>query len=111
MIETMVKDYATERGIGRYHFQQDGASAHINLESINEVRKVFKDKGRLISINGDQEWPPRSPDLTPLDFWLWFYLKSKVYVNNLTDLDQLKQNINKEIRLINEDPALIRTTL
>ena len=25
------------------------------------------------------EWPPRSPDLTPLDFWLWGDVKAKVY--------------------------------
>ncbi|XP_050293326.1 solute carrier family 22 member 3-like isoform X2 [Anthonomus grandis grandis] len=25
------------------------------------------------------EWPPKSPDITPLDFFLWGYLMSKVY--------------------------------
>jgi hypothetical protein len=46
------------------------------------------------------EWPVRSPDLTPLDFFLWEYLKSKVYNNRLTNLEDLKQRIQHEIRLI-----------
>lgn len=33
---------------------------------------------------GDQNWPPRSYDLRPLDFLLWGYLKSKVYTNKPT---------------------------
>ena len=37
--------------------------------------------GRILSRFGDQNWLPRSCDLIPLDFFLWGYLKSKVYVN------------------------------
>lgn len=43
----------------------------------------------IISINGDVEWAPRSPDLTPLDFWLWGVLKHKCFQTppeNGTDL-------------------------
>jgi hypothetical protein len=32
---------------------------------------------------GDQEltrWPPRSPDLTPCDFFLWGFIKDRVFV-------------------------------
>ena len=38
-------------------------------------------------------WPPRSPDLTPMDFFLWGYIKSKVYVRNYDNLDDLKTSI------------------
>jgi hypothetical protein len=33
--------------------------------------------------NGDKNlfpWPPRSPDLTPCDFYLWGFVKDSVYV-------------------------------
>jgi hypothetical protein len=43
------------------------------------------------------EWPPRSPDLTSLDFFLWGYLKDRVYVSNPQNLEELKLNINNEI--------------
>ena len=36
---------------------------------------MFQD--RIISLKSDFEWPPRSPDLTAPDFWLWGYLKDK----------------------------------
>jgi len=28
---------------------------------------------------GTVVWPPRSPDITPLDFYLWGYMRQKVY--------------------------------
>ncbi|GBL74948.1 hypothetical protein AVEN_107708-1 [Araneus ventricosus] len=39
-------------------------------------------------------WPPRSPDLTPWDFFLWGYVKVKVYVPPmLTTLQALQKRI------------------
>ena len=35
-------------------------------------------------------WPPIPPDLTPMDYFLWSYIKSKVYVRNDENLDDLK---------------------
>lgn len=45
----------------------------------------------------------RSCDLIPLDFFLWGYLKSKVYANKPLEktLDELKVNICTEIAEIN----------
>ncbi|KOC64644.1 hypothetical protein WH47_12108 [Habropoda laboriosa] len=53
--------------------------------------------GRVISRGGDINWPPRSCDLTPLDFLLWGFLKSKVYANNPKTIDELKNNITAAI--------------
>ena len=52
---------------------------------------------RVISRNGPVEWPPLSCDLTPLDFFLWGHLKSLVYANKPATLDDLKDNIQREI--------------
>ena len=52
---------------------------------------------RLISIRGDLEWPARSPDLSSCDFFLWGFLKSRVYVNRPRTLQDLKANIQAEI--------------
>ena len=38
-------------------------------------------------------WPPRSPDLTPLDFFLWSEVKRLVYISEPTTVEQLKQRI------------------
>ena len=42
-----------------------------------------------ISKNG----PPRSPDLTPLDFFMWGYLKQQVYAAPPQTLQDLKRRI------------------
>ena len=58
---------------------------------------------KLISRRGDITWPPRSPDLSPADFFLWGHLKSKIYANNLTILRQLKLNIQQEMEAISKE--------
>ncbi|EZA55617.1 hypothetical protein X777_04243, partial [Ooceraea biroi] len=40
------------------------------------LNKAFPNK--WIERRGSIEWPPRSPDLTPLDYFFWGYFKSKV---------------------------------
>ncbi|KOC60767.1 hypothetical protein WH47_06913 [Habropoda laboriosa] len=52
--------------------------------------------GRVISRGGGINWPLRSCDLT-LDFFLWGFLKSKVYANNPKTIDELKKNITAAI--------------
>ncbi|GBM79996.1 hypothetical protein AVEN_108648-1 [Araneus ventricosus] len=37
--------------------------------------KVEEFGEHIIGYGGFHEWPPRSPDLTPMDFFLWGYLK------------------------------------
>ncbi|GFV08608.1 hypothetical protein TNCV_4855881 [Trichonephila clavipes] len=43
------------------------------------------------------ELPPRSCDLTPLDYFLWNYVKSLVYANKPQTLDHLEDNIRRVI--------------
>ena len=47
--------------------------------------------------------PPRSPDLTPADFFLWGLLKGKVYKNTPRKIEQLKDAIRQEIQAVNVD--------
>ncbi|KAJ4426822.1 hypothetical protein ANN_26621, partial [Periplaneta americana] len=53
---------------------------------------------RIISRN---LWPPGSPDLTTPDFFLWGYLKDRVYATRPQTLDDLKHNITQEIQANN----------
>ena len=79
-------------------FQQDGASSHTTSENIDVLRTRFP--GRVISRFGDVSWPPRSCDLTPLDFFLWGHVKDKVYANNPQTIAELKTNIRHAIGVI-----------
>ncbi|GFX64456.1 uncharacterized protein TNCV_4043461 [Trichonephila clavipes] len=59
------------------------------------VNDTFGD--RLISRFGPVNWPPRSCDLTPLDYFLWGYVKSLVYADKPQTLDHLEDNIRRVI--------------
>ncbi|GFT37169.1 uncharacterized protein TNCV_1126381 [Trichonephila clavipes] len=49
-------------------FQQDGATCHTARATIDLLKDTFGD--RLISRFGPVNWPPRSCDLPPLDYFL-----------------------------------------
>ncbi|GFV00193.1 uncharacterized protein TNCV_833921 [Trichonephila clavipes] len=76
-------------------FQQDGATCHTARAKIDLLKDTFGD--RLISRFGPVNWPPRSCDLTPLDYFLWGYVKSLVYADKPQTLDHLKDNIRRVI--------------
>ncbi|GFX74507.1 transposable element Tcb2 transposase [Trichonephila clavipes] len=57
------------------------------------LKDTFGD--RLISRFGPVNWPPRSCDLTPLDYFLWGYVKSLVYADKPQTLDHLEDNIRR----------------
>ena len=44
---------------------------------VRELQSVFRD--RIISLHHATEWPSRSLDLTPCDYFLWEHLKNKVH--------------------------------
>ena len=73
----------------------DGAPPHTARATINFLKQLFP--GCLTSKDIDFEWPSRSSDLTGPDFFLWNYLKSKVYVNKPKILDEPYTNIRQEI--------------
>ena len=54
------------------------------------------------------EWPARSPDITPPDFFLWGYLKDKVYSEKIRDIEHLKGVIVRRLQEIKNDPELVR---
>ncbi|GFU87807.1 DUF4817 domain-containing protein [Trichonephila clavipes] len=66
-------------------FQQDGATCHTARATIDLLKDTFGD--RLISRFGFVNWPPRSCELTPLDYFLWGYVKSLVYADKSQTLE------------------------
>ncbi|GFW77999.1 DUF4817 domain-containing protein [Trichonephila clavipes] len=76
-------------------FQQDGATCHTARATIDLLKDTFGD--HLISRFGPGNWPPRSCDLTPLDYFLWGYVKSLVYADKPQTLHHLEDNICRVI--------------
>ena len=52
---------------------------------------------QFISRLGPVDWPPRSCDVTPLDFYLWGYVKSKCFVDKPATIEVLEANITEVI--------------
>lgn len=77
----------------------------------NETMELLRTKfeGRVISRREDVMWPGRSCDLTPLDFFLWGFLKEKVYANNPRTVSKLKHEIRRVIDEI--EPALCQNVI
>ena len=48
-----------------------------------------------IGRGGPTAWPVMSPDLTPLDFFFWGYVKDRVYKTAVNDIDHLKEKSKK----------------
>ncbi|KAL4096725.1 hypothetical protein QTP88_021620 [Uroleucon formosanum] len=56
--------------------------------------------GRLVSLRENITWPPRSPDLSPCDYFLWGYLKAEVFKHRPRTIEELKKTIREEISMI-----------
>ncbi|GFU75430.1 uncharacterized protein TNCV_2861461 [Trichonephila clavipes] len=76
-------------------------TSHRKRSSTN-LRQIFTDT-RVISRSFPTAWPPRSPDLRHCDFWLWGFLKDKVYRECLTTTLDLKNSILRHINNIHVD--------
>jgi len=50
--------------------------------------------GHWIGHRGPVDWPPSSPDLTLLDFYLWGHLKAIVYQVKIQNLDALEMLVH-----------------
>ena len=68
---------------------------HGRVIVMQRLRHLFP--RRLVCLGEPREWPPRSPDLTPLDVFLRGYLKDKVCTTVPADLNVLEARIRREI--------------
>ena len=59
------------------------------------LNEAFPD--RWIGRDGPIPWPPRSPDITALDFFLQGYVKDTVYRIKVRDINDLRQQIIEAI--------------
>ena len=92
-------------------FQQDGTRPYFTKEVREDLNKHLPKK--WIGRRGPIEWPPKSQDLTPMNFFLWGYLKNqvynkKVYVKKLRTVEDLKIRIQEEFNGIRVNKELIK---
>jgi hypothetical protein len=75
------------------HFVYDGTTTHLSLIAHWYLNQKFPSK--WIGRGGSVAWPPHSPDLNSLDFYLWGHLKWLVYSSPGVDMKTLKLNCDR----------------
>jgi len=90
------------------HYQHDGAPPPFS----QVVRKYLnlKSANRWIGRGGTENWPLRSPDLNPLDYHVWGYIKAMVRAHKLSTREELFQRILSTARSINNVAVLRKVT-
>ena len=63
--------------------------------TLDVLQHVFEDC--IINRRAFVIWPPRSCDLTPLDYYLWGAIKDKCYADKPDTIKALKDNIREAI--------------
>jgi len=84
-------------------FQHDGAPPHFSRNVRQHLNNTYGN--RWIGRGGPVSWPPRSPDLNPLDFYLWGHFKSLVYDNQNPPetVEELRMRIQNCAEIIKQE--------
>lgn len=77
------------------YFQHDNAPAHTARQTCQYLQQFFAER-----VVGAQRWPPRSPDLTPLDYFMFGYLKNRIYRNRMHTIEELRDAIINAVQSI-----------
>ena len=91
MLRGVVVQLITKANFDELYFQQDGTppNTHTHARTLIEyLHQVFPQ--RWFGRRGSIDWLPRSPDLTPMDFFSWGVVKNKVYEKNPLTVNELK---------------------
>jgi len=90
-----------QENVSRVIFMQDRASPHFSSFFTDVLNERFPDA--WIGRGGPIPWSPRSPDLSPLDFFLWGYIKNIVYAEKIRNIQHLQERITSAIETVTRD--------
>lgn len=78
-------------------WQQDGASAHTSGQVTNFLNKNLGAKRWI------KNWPPSSPDCSPLDYFLWGHVEPKIADMAPKTIPELKACIVQALNSVDRD--------
>ena len=105
--EVVVPQLQTKSNFDEFFFQKDGALPHYALRVRDYLNEVFPQ--RWFGRRGSIKWPPRSPDLTPMDFFEGGVVKNKVYEKDPKTVNESKDYIYDAFIQIGENRNLCLT--
>ena len=91
------------------YFQHDGAPLHYTRHVRDYLNESFPNGS--LGRGGPVAWPPRSPDLMPLDFYLWGHMKALVYETKVYSRAALRDRILAAAEHIRNYPNNIASLL
>jgi hypothetical protein len=87
-------------------FLHDGAPAHFTLAVWEWLGRHYPGCWIDCGPKDPMLWPPHSPDLNPVDFYLWGSIKNAVYANIVDIREQLWQCIQDAANEIHTTPVV-----
>jgi hypothetical protein len=99
MLQNWFKPQLSRAQKSSIRFMQDGAPPHWARVVRDWLTATFPNRwmGRG---SPNMPWPPRSPDLSMCDFFLWGYIKSVVYRSRLHSIEELKVAITQAFQTV-----------
>jgi len=73
------------------YFQHNGAPPHYTRHVTEYLNESFPN--HCLGRGGPIAWPLRSPDLTPLDYYLWGHMRTLVYETKVNSRAALRHRI------------------
>ncbi|GFX94067.1 uncharacterized protein TNCV_3414291 [Trichonephila clavipes] len=86
-------------------FQQDGDPAHFSISVRNHLDATCGE--RWIGRGGPVHWPPRSPNLSCLDYFFWGQMKSLVYETPVNSAEELVARIRSAAGEMRNTPEML----
>jgi hypothetical protein len=85
-------------------YMRDGAPAHFSRDVRDVLNNTYND--RWTDSEGPTARPTRSPDLNPLDFYMWKHLKFLVYAAPIDNKEALHNRIVEACQTIRNFPGI-----
>ena len=101
ILPDVLDDVPLQLQVGMW-FMHDGAPPYFSCIACQYLNNHFP--GKWIGRNRPVVWPPRSPDLNPINFYLWDHVKNEVYSTPVTN-DELWECILATCDVIRNRPG------
>lgn len=89
-------------------FMHDGAPPHFTLDVRTHLNQNYPNRWIGRGQDAPVRWPPRSPDITPLDYFLWGTVKSMVYSRPVNTQQELWRRIQDAMNDIRNNLEMMR---
>ena len=90
-------------------YQHDGAPPNFSITVREYLDTQFPN--RWIGRGGPVSWPPRSPDLNPLDYYLWGHVKDLVYATPIEHEAELMPRITAAFDSVRNEPEVLERVM